>query len=116
MNSHPNALPMSELSTHERLRGMRVELMARHQRLHKHYDSEPRSADSSERAVESENDEVVESLDRATALELVKIEKAIARLIAGNYGICSDCGAMTEPARLHALPQANECISCAGLR
>lgn len=97
------------------MQGLRSELQSRHQRLQAHYAAEPRSADSSERAVECENDEVVESLERATALELAQIEKAIARLDAGNYGICTRCGVVIEPTRLQALPQASECLGCAAM-
>jgi DnaK suppressor protein len=115
MNTHPKRSPRSAESVRERLQGMRAELLARQQRLHAHFGSEARSADASERAVESENDEVVESLERASALELASIDKAIARLDAGTYGCCSRCGAMIEPARLQALPQATTCFRCAGL-
>ena len=115
MNSNPKASPLAASSARECLQAMRIELMARHQRLNAHYGSEPRSADASERAVEGENDEVVESLERASALELAHIENAIARLDAGTYGICSHCGITIKWVRLQALPQASECINCAAL-
>lgn len=113
MNTNPNRAQMSASSPREHLQRLHSELQARHQRLHEHNASEPRSADASEQAVERENDEVVESLVQATEANLSQIEKAIARLDAGSYGLCTRCGVAIEQGRLQALPQATECINCA---
>ena len=44
--------------------------------------------------------------------ELVAIEAGLARLTAGTYGECTDCGKHIAPARLHASPEAARCIDC----
>jgi DnaK suppressor protein len=44
--------------------------------------------------------------------ELAAIEAALARLTAGTYGECADCGKRIAPARLHASPEAPRCIDC----
>jgi DnaK suppressor protein len=44
--------------------------------------------------------------------ELGAIDAALARLQAGNYGECTDCGKAIAPARLHATPEAPRCIHC----
>lgn len=44
--------------------------------------------------------------------ELAAIDAALARLNAGTYGECTDCGTHIAPARLQASPQAPRCIHC----
>jgi RNA polymerase-binding protein DksA len=41
---------------------------------------------------------------------LKKIDRALARMDEGTYGICSRCGKPIEKARLKALPYADLCI------
>lgn len=43
---------------------------------------------------------------------LAAIEAAIARLDAGTYGACTECGEAIAPGRLEALPWAALCIEC----
>ena len=45
--------------------------------------------------------------------ELRAIDAALARMDAGEYGLCSDCGATIPHARLEANPHALRCIACA---
>ncbi len=42
--------------------------------------------------------------------ELVDVERALARLDEGTYGICEVCGKPVEEARLEVLPAARFCI------
>lgn len=49
--------------------------------------------------------------ERETA-ELAAIDAALARLQAGTYGECTDCGVHIAPARLQATPEAPRCIHC----
>lgn len=44
--------------------------------------------------------------------ELGAFEEALARLDAGQYGECKDCGATIPEARLAAYPVALRCIAC----
>ena len=43
---------------------------------------------------------------------LADINTALARLAAGSYGICTNCGREIDPRRLEALPWASLCIDC----
>jgi DnaK suppressor protein len=47
--------------------------------------------------------------------ELGDIAAALARIQAGTYGQCSDCGVTIPPARLNAYPTAHRCIACQSL-
>lgn len=44
--------------------------------------------------------------------ELSAIDAALARIDAGTYGECIDCGVTIAPARLAATPEASRCIHC----
>ena len=41
-----------------------------------------------------------------------EIEHALEKYEGGTYGICDSCGQPIDLTRLHALPQANLCLSC----
>jgi DnaK suppressor protein len=43
---------------------------------------------------------------------LAEVEKALAKLDNGTYGICDMCGSHIDPARMEALPQAILCMNC----
>lgn len=45
-------------------------------------------------------------------LTLKQIEKSLARLENGQYGLCSDCGMPISEERLSVLPSALHCIEC----
>ncbi|WP_334135356.1 TraR/DksA family transcriptional regulator [Tepidimonas sp.] len=49
--------------------------------------------------------------ERETA-ELRAIDEALARIAAGTFGVCVDCGADIPTARLHAAPTTLRCIGC----
>jgi DnaK suppressor protein len=44
--------------------------------------------------------------------ELAMIDAALARIEAGSYGECIDCGVAIAAARLQASPEAPRCIHC----
>lgn len=44
--------------------------------------------------------------------ELKQIEDALAKIRAGNYGVCEQCGQQIKKARLKAIPFATLCVSC----
>jgi DnaK suppressor protein len=52
------------------------------------------------------------ALDEHESAALSQIDAALARLEAGVYGECMDCGAAIALARLQAAPQALRCVSC----
>lgn len=53
------------------------------------------------------------SLGQNTVDLLRKVERALARVDDGTYGICESCGTQIPVARLEVLPYATECVSCA---
>ncbi|WP_088285825.1 TraR/DksA C4-type zinc finger protein [Ideonella sp. A 288] len=48
--------------------------------------------------------------------EFAATEQALARLAAGTYGECADCGADVPYARLALEPQALRCVACESVR
>lgn len=73
----------------------------------------PGDRDWQERAIELENDDVLEGLDGANRAEAAAIQAALRRLDAGTYGRCARCGRAVGEARLAALPYATTCVACA---
>lgn len=45
---------------------------------------------------------------------LAEVERALAKLDNGTYGICEGCGEAIPEARLEAKPACARCMSCAG--
>jgi DnaK suppressor protein len=56
----------------------------------------------------------VQALVRQAQEHLAEIEAAMARVDAGTFGTCEDCGRPIGEGRLGARPAARTCISCAG--
>jgi DnaK suppressor protein len=52
------------------------------------------------------------ALDAHETLELTQIAAALARIEAGAYGRCIDCGVEIPAGRLRASPEAARCIDC----
>ncbi|MDO6962707.1 TraR/DksA family transcriptional regulator [Rhizobium alvei] len=73
---------------------------------------EPTSADSEERAVELEDDEVLESMGQAGLAELRAVEAALGRIEKGTFGTCARCGGPIAEARLKLVPHAAICEQC----
>lgn len=57
--------------------------------------------------------DIRDDLDTQAATELDQVNQALARLDAGEYGLCTDCEEPIAEARLKALPYATLCIQCA---
>ena len=70
-------------------------------------------ADSEDQAIDLENQDALEALEKSGFQEIQRIEHALKRISEGSYGKCADCGADIDPKRLKALPTATRCISCA---
>lgn len=58
----------------------------------------------------------VDALSRGALARLAEIDAAIARLDAGTYGTCEECGQPIDAARLDARPTASRCVACAAMR
>ncbi|MCB1444681.1 MAG: TraR/DksA family transcriptional regulator [Rhizobiaceae bacterium] len=94
-----------------RLLARQAELRNRLTRIEDELD-EPVSIDSDERAVERQDDEVLEAMGEAGLSELRGIEAALERIAHGRYGICARCGEDIAEARLEAVPHAALCQAC----
>jgi DnaK suppressor protein len=89
------------------------ELRDRLDRIRRQPAEAPLDPDFSEQAVQRENDEVLAQLQAETEKMLLDSERALGRLDRGEAEHCSQCGAVIAPARLAAMPYANECLDCA---
>ena len=69
-------------------------------------------ADFEEQAIELENQEALEVIQRTETTEIHQIETALKRISKGTYGTCAKCGEPIDPRRLKALPTAATCIPC----
>lgn len=78
----------------------------------RHIDA-PVPQDFSEQAVERQNDEVLDALGEAGRRELSQINRALARIDEGEYGICAGCGKIIPEQRLAILPYSDLCVDCA---
>jgi DnaK suppressor protein len=50
---------------------------------------------------------------RSIADSIADIDRAVAKIDDGSYGICDVCGRDIGAARLEALPAASRCVDCA---
>jgi len=66
--------------------------------------------DSADAAFDSGNEEVASQLAELEARELRQIDRAIARMKQGTYGLCEVCHAKIPVARLNALPYSTTCV------
>jgi RNA polymerase-binding transcription factor DksA len=74
----------------------------------------PLEQDFAEQAVQRENDEVLSQLEASAQAELARIDRALAKVAQGTYGVCEACGGGIDRARLAVLPDASRCVRCAG--
>ena len=70
------------------------------------------SGDSVDVAFDTGSDEIATQLAELEARELNQIERALARMKQGIYGVCEHCQGKIPVARLNALPYSTTCIEC----
>jgi RNA polymerase-binding protein DksA len=58
------------------------------------------------------DDEVTATVVDRLARELAAVDRALADVDAGRYGICQDCGDPIAEARLRVVPFATRCVAC----
>ncbi|HEY0682252.1 MAG TPA: TraR/DksA C4-type zinc finger protein [Steroidobacter sp.] len=97
-----------------RLLARRAELQQRKHRVGRDLSRqlEPLSSDSSDRAIQLENDESLQAIGQAAVNEIEDIDVALDRMARGLYGFCKSCGEEISAARLAAVPQASMCQYC----
>lgn len=89
-----------------------AELSARTERIEVDL-RQPLDDDFAQQAIDREDDEALDALERAALAEIELTEKALLRLEAGTYGTCTTCGGEIARKRLEVLPAAADCIDCA---
>lgn len=99
----------SELET------LKAELEARLNRYHAHQHREngPLEKDFEEQASQTQNDEVVDSLENEAREELSQVNHALERIASGESDECEKCGEPIDPRRLQVLPYTTVCVNCA---
>jgi DnaK suppressor protein len=70
------------------------------------------TGDSADAAFEAGSDEMTSQLAELDARELTQIDRALARLKQGTYGLCEGCQGKIPVGRLNALPYTTLCIAC----
>jgi DnaK suppressor protein len=95
-----------------RLEAQLAELEGRLTRIERDL-AEPPDPDSSERAVQAEDDDALEGQAALITSEIASVRRALARIEDGSYGECLNCGNDIAPGRLEARPEAALCIECA---
>ncbi len=73
---------------------------------------EQTSGDVIDFALDSAQDEMNSQLAEVESRELARIDLALERMRAGQYGVCDGCDSNIPLARLQALPYATLCINC----
>lgn len=103
---------MSDDKYKARLEEQLRELESRLERIERDLD-EPHDPDSSERAVQMEDDESLEAQARLVTREITSTKRALDRIEKGEYGLCVECGEEISGGRLDARPESALCINCA---
>src|SRR5207245_180868 len=70
------------------------------------------SGDTADVAFDAGSEEIATQLAELEARELSQIERALARIKQGSYGVCEHCQQKIPIARLNALPYSTTCIEC----
>jgi DnaK suppressor protein len=78
----------------------------------RNFKSSNSTGDAADLAFDTGNEEVTSQLAELEARELAQVERALARLKLGTYGICEGCQKKIPVARLNALPFSTTCIEC----
>lgn len=104
----------------DRLQSMRDDLLASHEQASAEMAMAPE--DRGEDTTPSQHPaDVADDLDRRELLvarreidsrALAEVEAALARIDAGSYGLCVDCGGEIPRERVDALPQAARDVEC----
>ncbi len=68
--------------------------------------------DSADLAFDTGSEEVISQLAELESRELAQVERALARLKQGNYGLCEGCQKKIPVSRLNTLPFSTTCIGC----
>lgn len=98
------------------LRARRREIAEAAESFHEEVEEVVASADISDLLDDEEpsGNEALDSLMLAVTADnnLAAVDAALARIEAGTYGFCEDCGERIPVARLEAIPATSVCVDC----
>jgi DnaK suppressor protein len=108
-------------ATAERLHEERRRVAAQVDALQAEFDAIVAAAEFTAADDEHDPDGATIGFERAQASALLEraqrrltaLDRALARVGAGTYGICERCGDAIAPERLAALPDTTRCVRCA---
>jgi len=80
--------------------------------LRNHKEGSDATGDAADVAFESGSEEMASQLAELDSRELRQIDRALARLKQGTYGLCEVCSSKIPIGRLNALPYSTLCIEC----
>ena len=103
---------MSVEQRRAQLETRRSELLERMRSVEEELESHA-NPDWEDMAVERETDEVLEGMGLTAQAEVVRIDAALARIDAGDFGTCVKCGATISEERLDLVPFTPFCRHCA---
>lgn len=70
------------------------------------------TGDAADVAFGAGSEEVTSHLAELEARELRQVERAMAKIKSGTYGVCEGCSAKIPVERLNALPYSTLCVKC----
>jgi DnaK suppressor protein len=78
--------------------------------------TDTRETELEERAQEERDTRVLENMDERREQRLADIDDALARIDAGTFGRCQNCGRAISEERLRSNPTTTLCVDCAARR
>ena len=102
---------MTPDAAREILLARRAELLGNLARIEDQLD-DPVPKDWEDAASERQGDEVLTALGQSDRAEIRRIDAALARIAAGEYGDCVHCGNPIAEKRLQLLPDTPFCANC----
>ncbi len=105
----------SHTATRQRLMDRRQAVLSRVTRTERelHWLGANVESDAAEEAAEDTAADLLLRLDDLGRRDVAAIDAALDRLARDEYGICTSCGTAIPAARLEAMPETPQCISCA---
>lgn len=116
LSSAQSALPGLQARLQQRAEDLRAELRAARGSAVPPAAAGSEVEDLKDRATQSAADRVHDAEEQRDLSELAQVEAALARIEAGSFGDCVDCGEPIAASRLAVMPAAECCAACQARR
>ena len=116
LSSAQSALPGLQARLQQRAEDLRAELRAARGSAVPPAAAGSEVEDLKDRATQSAADRVHDAEEQRDLGELAQVEAALARIEAGSFGDCVDCGEPIAASRLAVMPAAECCAACQARR